>query len=210
MPDQEHITHIDLVVFDGFDELDVVGPLEVLRSAAALGAPLSVRAVSAHGSETATGLFGLSIALDGDLSADADLLIIPGGGYQPPREHGVSAQIAEGLLGNAAGDALRRGAVVAAVCSGTMILANAGLLRGRPAITHWSAADDLAGLGAHVQRARVVDAGDIITCGGVTAGIHLALHLVARLAGEELAIMTARRMEHDWTRAADATQPERA
>jgi transcriptional regulator GlxA family with amidase domain len=82
-----------------------------------------------------------------------------------------------------------------------MIVAATGLLDGRPAITHHGAIDDLRERGADVIDARVVDDGDLLTAGGVTSGIDLALYLVERIAGEELANEVAREMEYE--RAAD-------
>ena len=78
-----------------------------------------------------------------------------------------------------------------------MIVAATGLLDGRPAITHHGAIDDLRERGADVIDARVVDDGDLLTAGGVTSGIDLALYLVERIAGEELTNEVAREMEYE-------------
>ena len=73
------------------------------------------------------------------------------------------------------------------------------MLEGRPAITHHSAIEDLRGFGADVREgARVVDDGDIITAAGVTSGLDLALHLVARELGSEAAAAQAAEIEHRW------------
>jgi transcriptional regulator GlxA family with amidase domain len=78
-----------------------------------------------------------------------------------------------------------------------MLLAAAGLTKGRPAITHHSAVEDLRATGAIVIKARVVDDGDIVTAGGVTSGLDLALWLVERYFGSPLADGVARAMEHE-------------
>jgi transcriptional regulator GlxA family with amidase domain len=79
-----------------------------------------------------------------------------------------------------------------------MIVAAAGLLAGRPAVTHHAALAELAESGALVRAdARVVDDGDLLTAGGVTSAIDLALHLVRRERGEETATAAARRIEHE-------------
>ena len=78
-----------------------------------------------------------------------------------------------------------------------MLVAAAGLLTGRPAVTHHGALEDLAATGAQVVDARVVDDGDIVSAGGVTSGIDLALHIVERELGAETAAAVAREMEHD-------------
>jgi transcriptional regulator GlxA family with amidase domain len=77
-----------------------------------------------------------------------------------------------------------------------MAIAAAGLLQGRPAITHRSAVDDLRSLGACITEARIVDDGDIVTCGGVASSLDLALWLVERLWGAELAAQIAGAIEH--------------
>ena len=86
---------------------------------------------------------------------------------------------------------------IASVCTGGMLVAAAGLLAGRPAVTHHAALEDLAAAGAQVVDARVVDDGDIVSAGGVTSGIDLALHIVERELGAETAAAVAREMEHD-------------
>jgi transcriptional regulator GlxA family with amidase domain len=89
-----------------------------------------------------------------------------------------------------------RGSVLASVCTGAMILASAGALTGRRATTHHSAWADLDAAGATLVRERVVDDGDRVTAGGVTSGLDLALHLVERFAGAELAAAIAENLEY--------------
>ena len=83
----------------------------------------------------------------------------------------------------------------ASVCTGSLLLGATGRLEGKRATTHSSAIDDLAKFGATAVKDRVVDEGQIVTAGGVTAGIDLGLHLVRRLAGEGVAIAIAKQME---------------
>jgi transcriptional regulator GlxA family with amidase domain len=79
-----------------------------------------------------------------------------------------------------------------------MLLAKSGILDGRPATTHWAAIDDLRAHGVDVHpEARVVDDGDILTCGGVTSGLDLALHIVEAELGADAATFAARLLEHD-------------
>ena len=87
---------------------------------------------------------------------------------------------------------------VTSVCTGALLLAAAGLLEGRDATTHWAYAPYLNKLGARYRRARWVEDGKYITAAGVSAGIDMALHIVARLFGQEQAKETARYMEYDW------------
>jgi transcriptional regulator GlxA family with amidase domain len=189
---------VAVVVFEGFDELDAIGPLEVLRNAAAMGAAdLSVELVALDGAAEVTGSHGLRVRTDGRLDPDGtDLLVVPGGGWNDRGAHGAWAEAERGDLPAAIAAAARGGAVVATVCTGAMLAATAGLTRGRPAITHHDAVEDLRASGARVVEARVVDDGDLVTAGGVTSGIDLALWLVERHFGAGLADAVAAEIEH--------------
>jgi transcriptional regulator GlxA family with amidase domain len=90
--------------------------------------------------------------------------------------------------------------LMTSVCTGSMVYAAAGLLKGRPATTHWSAIENLARLDPTIRvqpDERFVDDGDIITSAGVSAGIDMALHLVARLAGVDRARQVRRGIQYD-------------
>ena len=90
--------------------------------------------------------------------------------------------------------------LLTSVCTGALVYAAAGLLAGRPATTHWSDLEELAGLDPTIQLRpddRFVDDGDVITAAGVSAGIDMALHLVARLAGVERARQVRRGIQYD-------------
>jgi transcriptional regulator GlxA family with amidase domain len=189
---------IAVVVFDGFDELDAIGPLEVLRNAAAMGdAELSVDLVTLDGAAAVTGSHGLRVRPDGRLDPDrTDLLVVPGGGWNDRAPKGAWAEAERGELPAAIAAAHRAGAVVATVCTGAMLATAAGLTRGRPAVTHHDAVEELRTSGAEVVEARVVDDGDLVTAGGVTSGIDLALWLVERQFGTELAGAVAAEIEH--------------
>jgi transcriptional regulator GlxA family with amidase domain len=189
---------VAIPIFDGVDELDVVGPYEVLPRAARLGADLSVQLVSLmDGATPATGQHGMSFAPHGALDGPIQLLIVPGGGWVARFAGGVRAQIAQGELPRAIAAQHANGAIVAAVCTGAMAVAAAGLLTGRPAVTHHDALQDLRATGALVVEERVVDDGDVVTAGGVTSGIDLGLWLIERLYGAEVALAVSRGLEHE-------------
>ena len=188
---------IAVVVFEGFDELDAIGPLEVLRNAAKGGADLEVALVSLDGAAEVTGSHGLRVRPDGRLDPDrTDLLVVPGGGWNDRAARGARAEVERGELPAAIAAAHRAGAQVATVCTGAMLATAAGLTQGRPAITHHGAVDDLRASGAQVVEARVVDDGDLVTAGGVTSGIDLALWLVERHFGAALAEAVAAEIAH--------------
>jgi transcriptional regulator GlxA family with amidase domain len=189
---------IAVVVFEGFDELDAIGPLEVLRNAATMGgAGLQVDLVALDGAAEVTGSHGLRVRPDGPLDPDrTDLLVVPGGGWNDRAPKGARAEAERGELPAAIAAAHEAGAVVATVCTGAMLATAAGLTRGRPAVTHHDAIEDLRAAGAEVVEARVVDDGDLVTAGGVTSGIDMALWLVERHFGAELADAVAAEIEH--------------
>ena len=114
---------IAVVVFDGFDELDAIGPLEVLRNAATMGGvDLEVDLVALGGEAEVTGSHGLRIRPDGPLDPQrTDLLVIPGGGWNDRAPQGARAEAERGELPAALAAAHRSGAVVATVCTGAML-----------------------------------------------------------------------------------------
>lgn len=189
---------VAIIVFDGVDEMDVVGPYEVLCNGATAGAGMAVRLVTlADDATTITGQHGLTFAPHGPLDGQIDLLIVPGGGWVARSERGVRAQIDQGDLPRAIAAQHAGGATVAGVCTGAMAIAAAGLLAGRPAVTHHDALDDLRAVGAEVVAERVVDDGDIVTAGGVTSGIDLGLWLLERFCGAAVAARVSHQMEHE-------------
>ena len=186
---------IEIVVYDGFDELDAIGPFEVFRNAARAVEDLDVALVGSDGAGEVTGSHGLRVLVDGGLSGDADLVVVPGGGWNDRAPQGARAEAERGALPQRLRELHDGGARVGSVCTGGMLLATAGLTDGRPATTHHGALDDLRASGAEVVDARVVDDGDVLTSGGVTSGLDLALHVVEREWGERLADTIAREME---------------
>lgn len=189
----------EIIVFPGVDELDAFGPLEVLRNANAAGADLQVRLVSLEAATEIVGGHGLRFGVDGVLGSLGlpDLLVVPGGGWGKRAAQGAWAEAQRGAIPAAIAKVHREGTILASVCTGAMLIAAAGLLRGRFAVTHHSALDELGQSGAKVVSARVVDDGDIISSGGVTSGIDLALYLVERFMTRELAEQIARNLEYE-------------
>jgi transcriptional regulator GlxA family with amidase domain len=187
---------IAIVVFDGFDELDAIGPYEVLRNAARAGVDATVELVTREPAETVTASHGLELRPQGVLDDSYDLVIVPGGGWMERADAGVWGEIQRGELPDALARGRERGALTASVCTGTMVLSAAGITRGRRATTHHSALEALREEGAEVVEERVVDDGDLVTSGGVTSGIDMALWLVEREWGTKLADGIADAMEH--------------
>jgi transcriptional regulator GlxA family with amidase domain len=187
-------TTFEIVLFDGWDELDALGPYEVLRQGERRGAAVSCRLVTLGEVREVEGANGLRLRSTAALGRP-DWLIVPGGGWNDRGERGAFAEAQRGDLPRAISAAHARGGRIASVCTGALLVAATGLLRGRPAVTHRGALADLARSGAEVVEARVVDDGDLVTAGGVTSGLDLGLHLLSRLAGPLLAAEVAREME---------------
>jgi transcriptional regulator GlxA family with amidase domain len=186
---------LEILLYDGFDELDAIGPYEVFHNGGQEGADLSTRLVTLEPRETVTASHDLRVGVDGTLGSP-DVVLVPGGGWGDRAEASAWAEYDRGAIPDALASAHARGATVATVCTGGMLAAGAGILDGRPATTHHVAHDDLREVAEFVD-ARVVDDGDVVTCGGVTSGLDLAFHLLAREFGEDLRDRVARRMEYE-------------
>ncbi|PSP71084.1 AraC family transcriptional regulator [Halobacteriales archaeon QH_9_66_26] len=201
MTETRPIKSVAIVLYEGFDELGAIGPHEVLENAAEAGADLDVALCTLEPADRVTASHGLVVEPDGALDelafGDPDLVVVPGGGWTDGAEHGARAEVERGALPDAIAARHRDGATVVSVCTGGMILAAAGVLDGRPTTTHHGAIDDLRETAANVVDARVIDDSDVLTAGGVTAGLDLALWLVEREFGDDVAEMVASEMEDE-------------
>jgi transcriptional regulator GlxA family with amidase domain len=188
---------IEVLLYDGFDELDALAPWEVLSSFADVRDDVDAALVSLDGAGAMRASHGTLVTPHRALSDELDVLVVPGGGWNDRAEDGAWAQAQLGAIPRAIRERHERGALVASVCTGAMLLAAGGLLEGRHAITHHGAIADLEAAGAQVVRARVVDDGDIVTAGGVTSGLDLALHLAERFFGSDAALAAERELEYE-------------
>lgn len=169
--------HVGLLVFPGVQQLDLTGPYEVFASLPEIRVELVAR--TKEPVTSATGLLLLPTTTFADC-AELDVICVPGG-------VGVNALMTD----RETLDFLRKQAAKArymtSVCTGALVLGAAGLLRGRRATTHWAYHDLLAAFGALPTQGRVVWDGNVVTGGGVTAGIDFALSLAAEVCGRETA-----------------------
>jgi len=193
---------VGILLFDGVELLDFAGPCEVftvasrvrLRDDPAAEPPFDVLTVAAAADPVRTHA-GLRVVPDFTFAHHrrVDLLVVPGGVVD---DAAADPRIGEWVARTSAAAQL-----TASVCTGAFLLAKAGLLEGRTATTHWEDVDDLQtsypGLRA-VKDCRWVDDGDVVTAAGIAAGIDMALHLVQRLGGRDLAAATARYMQYLW------------
>ena len=197
-----------ILLFPGFDELDAFAPYEVLHMAAASGADLQTEYVTLGGAETVTASHGTRVCPQGtlNLAEPPHLLIVPGGGWNTRSAQGAWAEAQRGDIPKTIAALHGAGVTLVAVCTGAMLLAAAGLIQGRPATTHHGALEELRASGADIVHARVVDDGDVVTAGGITSGLDLALWLVERFFGAALALDVEQNLEYErrgtvWRRA---------
>lgn len=190
------MTRISLLCFDDMEELDLVGPWEVLRMWQLQHPEDGVEVFTAtlHG-ETVTCAKGMKIMTDMAVSGmgDVDVLLLPGGrGTRPLMKDDATID----LLKTQAG----AGTLMTSVCTGSLVFAAGGLLANRPATTYWSAIELLQSLDDTIETRpadRFVDSGQVITASGVSAGIDMALHLVARLQSVERARQVRKEIQYD-------------
>jgi len=189
-----------LLVFPKVQQLDLTGPYEVFATWP--GGRVQLVAKTLEPVNAATGL-----VLKPDASFDncpqLDVLCIPGG-------PGVNALMADEPTIAFIKLQAERARFVTSVCTGALVLGAAGLLRGKRATTHWASHHLLASLGAIPVHARVVRDGNLMTGGGVTAGIDFALTLIAELAGRDVAEAIALSLEYAPAPPFDAGSPETA
>ncbi|MEQ4206306.1 DJ-1/PfpI family protein [Actinopolymorpha sp. B9G3] len=188
--------HIGIVLFDGVEELDAIGPWDVLAhwTRRYPDDGFAVSCVSRDGG-TVECAKGLTVRAHHSY-ADApgfEVLLHPGGRGTRPlvRDEAHLAWVRRQR---------ENVALMTSVCTGSLVYAAAGLLAGRPATTHWGAVDELGELDPSVTvraEERFVDDSDMITSAGVSAGIDMALHLVSRLAGVERARQVRRGIQYD-------------
>jgi transcriptional regulator GlxA family with amidase domain len=187
---------IGILLFDGVEELDAVGPWEVLAAWAKYFPDdgVEVSCLSRTGGSVAAAK-GLEISAHHSFASapSYDVFVHPGGqGTRPLMRDEEHLEWVR----------KQREAVplMTSVCTGALVYAAAGLLRGRPATTHWGALELLASTDPTIELRpddRYVDDGDIITSAGVSAGIDMALHLVRRLASADRAREVRRVIQYD-------------
>lgn len=200
--------NVGVFIYEIAEELDFVGPFEVFSAAGHQAADKSKSTNASGEPEPGFEVFTVARTLDPirtagglrvlpdyaiDQHPNIDILVVPGGDSRGPvADPDVIAWVTEVAKGTQ---------ITTSVCTGAYVLGKAGLLAGRRATTHWMSVDRL--IAAHpdtqVERnVRWVDEGDVVTGAGVSAGIDMALHVVSRIYGREVAEGTAAYMEYHW------------
>ena len=205
--------NVGIFIFDDIEVLDLGGPFEVFSVATRVKARLE------HGSPPPFNVFTVSettapIHARGGLiitptfsftdHPPIDLLLIPGGI--------VSAELKKENVIHWIATTAAKARITASVCTGSFLLAQAGLLDNKRATTHWADIDEMKSMFPNVtveKDVRWIDQDTLITSAGISAGIDMSLHLVSRLDSESLALATAKQMDYRWLRNSDATLEDR-
>ncbi|MDV8024425.1 DJ-1/PfpI family protein [Rhodococcus sp. IEGM 1330] len=192
---------VAILLFDDVEVLDACGPFEVFSVAdrvaerAGSAAPFEVTLVGIEG-RAVVARGGMRIGVDTTIDDPRgyDVVLVPGGVVDAVSADSRVLQWLKRLRSDAE--------LVASVCTGAFVLAAAGLLDQRPVTTHWEDLELLQeswpALVVH-EGVRYIDHGDLATSAGISAGLDLALHLVARWAGADHALATAGQMDYDWS-----------
>jgi putative intracellular protease/amidase len=192
---------IAILIFDRLTALDAVGPYEVLSRLP--GA--EVRFVAEEPGPKRTETRMLSLVADHALAdvSEPEILVVPGGfGTRPLMDH---EPVIDWIR-----SAHEASTWTTSVCTGSLLLGAAGVLRGLKATSHWLELERLRELGAEPTSERVVEQGKVITAAGVSSGIDMALRLAAHVAGEDIAQAIQLGIEYDPQPPFDAGSPEKA
>ena len=189
------MTVVAIAIFDGVEELDFVGPWQVLSGWRFLYPDDVDVCLVSDTTEPVTCAQGMRVLAERtwDDLGDIDVLVYPGG-------RGTRTQLGDERIRSRLRTLSKSGTLLASVCTGALVFADAGLLDGMPAATYWNAFDELLPLGRDIEPRpddRFVDNGAIVTSAGVSAGIDMALYLVGRLGSPEKARDVRRYIQYD-------------
>ena len=189
--------NVGIYIYENAEVLDFSGPYEVFSTASRLSNPKGLFNVFLVAEEKAPviarGGYSINPHYDFSNHPEIEILIVVGGVHtEEINKSGVLAWVV---------NTSEKAKIVASVCTGAFILAEAGLLSGLKVTTHWEDIEDLCKSYPNltvVESQRWVDEGKFVTSGGISAGIDMSLHLVSKLVSLDLAEKTARQMEFEW------------
>jgi transcriptional regulator GlxA family with amidase domain len=197
--------NVGIMIFPDVELLDFCGPHEAFSAAWKGDMPIFEVFTVAERDDVLATRGGLRVLPDYtfDSAPPIDVLVVPGG-------QGTSSQLenpaAIAWITRIAG----RAAVTTSVCTGSFLLAQAGLLDGRRATTHWGSIERMRALFPATEvlaGVRWIDDGAVISSAGISAGIDMSLHVVERLCGQDMAASAARAMEYDYWQPGNAASP---
>jgi putative intracellular protease/amidase len=192
---------IAILIFDRLTALDAVGPYEVLSRLP--DAEVTFLAKEPGPKRTDTGQLALLADASLEEMPHPDIVLVPGG-------RGQVALMDDGAVHEWLRAAHETSTWTTSVCTGSLVLAAAGLLADKRATSHWTALDELGRLGALSTPERVVFDGKLVTAAGVSAGIDMALALAAKIAGDQVAQAIQLGIEYDPQPPFDAGSPQKA
>ena len=192
---------IAMLLYDRFTALDAIGPYEVLSRLP--GATVHFVAAGAGEIRTDTRMVGVTADLSLDELPDPEIVVVPGG-------YGTRALLDDERILDWLRTAHSTSQWTTSVCTGSLLLAAAGILDGLEATTHWMVYDVLERLGVKPVTRRVVRQGKVITAAGVSSGIDMGLVLAAEIAGDDVAKAIQLGIEYDPQPPFDAGSPDKA
>ena len=187
---------IAVALFEGVEELDWAGPWEVFGSWAGQWPDDDVRVIAVSDDDQPIRCANGARVLGNERwgkTVPIDVLVYPGG-------HGTRALLGDESVRGRVRALAEQGTLMTSVCTGSLVYADAGLLDGRPATTHWDNLDELAALGTDIEVRpddRFVDDGNVVTAAGVSAGIDMAFHVIGRLHSPARARDVRRYIQYD-------------
>jgi len=191
--------NIGIYIYENAEVLDFVGPFEVFSVASRFleeSKKFNVLLISEKDEQvTARGGFKVNSNHIFENAPNIDVLIVVGGVHNKELEKGDVIKWIKKSSINAK--------LTASVCTGAFLLAEANIITTHKVTTHWEDIDDLQSSYPSlkvISNKRWIDEGNVVTSGGISAGIDMSLHLVSKIYGEELALKTAKQMEFDWTK----------
>ncbi|MFS1516612.1 DJ-1/PfpI family protein [Bacillus sp. SCS-151] len=190
---------IQIILFNGFDELDAIAPYEVLKRSNEIKDYFQVSLVTLDEQKEVKGFYGLKVNVDATISVEKrpDMLIVPGGGWNHKGEQGARKEAERGVLPQIIKQFYEQGTIIGGVCTGGMLMAVCGITKGRTTTMHHLASKEMAALGCEVIGARIVDDNKLLTARGVTSGVDLALWLIERFVGSDVAYAVEKRLEYE-------------
>ncbi|MFN5170181.1 MAG: DJ-1/PfpI family protein [Cyclobacteriaceae bacterium] len=196
---------IAIVLFNEVEVLDFAGPFEVfsVTGRRKIGQPVEVFTIAEHSRINARNNLSITPTYNFEHHPVPDIILIPGGGgyHSDGTPFGSRREMHNPVMVGWIKRHAEHAELVLSVCTGALILAKANLLENLEATTHFLAADALREIAPNTRvspEKRFTDNGKVITSAGVSAGIDMALHVVQRLQGREVALETARYMQYDY------------
>lgn len=189
------MVNIGILIFNKIEELDFIGPFEVLSYVNKINAESTNVWLISDGEQIIQGYNGLRFFADYtiDKCPHLDVLVVPGGQGRKNAMQNIK-------ILNFIKDRYKDLKYLSSVCTGSLIIASTGLLKGKQATTYHTAFDELSEMGVMAKKSKVVQDGKIITGAGVSSGIDVGLYLLSKLFDESIAQQVSDKIEYKWSK----------